>query len=425
MDVWEPSLPGAGAQRAVLVVQLYMRIGNYNPMSVLVADALCVTFKAGGATVAELGAYLGLQPDRVEAGIEGMPKEMYCTSSHFHQHDVSVEERGKGSTKRGRQDGTEESALRFYINYATALPFAFAHGTHMLLALCQLPVPQAGGNGELSVEIATLNVSPTLWRVDSGRGLCCASCRYWMALKDLRSTISRCPLCQADILSSVLCAIKARYEEKLARGQPLLTFGPLQQQRTGTSVKAEETANDPSSKVAGEDAAAYPLARDPFLVQQGLFFHFLYSRPFVCVNDAAFVVDPDEVMTKEEYEHRSKHRATVLDQFRLVHRNAGAIRVKCLDQEKLDMEKCMASVMKVAKRAQLPPWLRSVSLYPEGDELPLPGVPEEENTMNVVDGQTRKRVRRQFDVAATAKYIAREFFDNDYDEVPLRNAQPE
>ncbi|RNF01910.1 transcription factor subunit 2 [Trypanosoma rangeli] len=433
MDPWQPSLPGAGAQRAVLILQLYMRMGHYSPLSILVADTLCLTFKAAGATVSELGAYLGLSPDRVEIGIEGMPKELYCTSAELRQNATSgeYEEKNTGK-KRSRQEATEENTLRYYINYATLLPFAFAHGSHMLLALCQLPRPQCATNDSISGEHISLNVSATLRRSDFRRGLCCVSCRYWMALKDLRSTISRCPLCHTDILGGVLRAIYARYEEKLASGQSLLSFGPVQQRPTtitttttttsknnNSSCRAMEAAQGDSSKMSVGEAADYPLARDPFLVQQGLFFQLLFSHPFVRVNDAPFVVDEDEVMTKEEYDHRLKHRATVLDQFRLVHRNAAAIRVKRVDQQKLDAEKCRESTMKVVKRGQLPPWLRPVSVFQEG-EVPLPPATRREQLFaDNVEFTLVKETKRGADITATARYTAQEFFDDDYDEVPL------
>ncbi|RNF17487.1 transcription factor subunit 2 [Trypanosoma conorhini] len=431
MDPWQPSLPGAGAQRAVLILQLYMRMGHYSPLSILVADTLCLTFKAGGATLSELGAYLGLPPDRVEIGIEGMPKELYCTSAELRQDDTIGEYGGKSSSKkRSRQEATEESTLRYYINYATLLPFAFAHGSHILLALCQLPLPQYATNDDISGEHVSLNVSATLRRSDSRRGLCCVSCRYWMALKDLRSTISRCPLCHTDVLGAVLRAIYARYEEKLASGQSLLSFGPVQQRpstpatttatgKNGNSGgRSMEAVQGDSSKIPLAEAADYPLARDPFLVQQGLFFRFLYAHPFVRVNDAAFVVDEDEVMTKEEYDHRSKHRATVLDQFRLVHRNAAAIRVKRVDQQRLDAEKVRESVMKVMKRGQLPPWLRPVFVFQEGEDLVPPATRKEQPFSDSADSTTPKE-KRDADITATARYTAREFFDDDYDEVPL------
>ncbi|KAH9578630.1 Ras GTPase-activating domain [Trypanosoma melophagium] len=421
MDPWEPSLPGAGAQRVVLLLRLYMRMGHYSPLSVLVVDALSLTFKADGATVSELSTYLGLTLDRVEAGIEGIPKEVWCTSSDLHQENVGEdleEAKGKGTRKRNRQDGTEESSLRYYINYTALLPFIFAHVSHILLSLSQLPVPQQTGSGGIGGEIASLNISPTLRRTDGKRGLCCTSCRYWMALKDIRLTISRCPLCQSDILGSILRGIKSRYDEKLMRSQQLLSFGPLQQ-RGLSSSKPTETVQGVASKVTGNDTADYPLARDPFLVQQGLFFHFLFSQPFVCINDTAFVVDVDEIMTKAEYECRSMHRATVLDQFRLVHRNAAAIRVKLVDQEKLDADRCLLSVMKLTKRGQLPPWLRPAPLFPEGNEPPLPPI-ENEKQEDVSAGaagtRVAKRVRREHDIVANARYIARQFFDDDYDE---------
>ncbi|ORC88410.1 uncharacterized protein TM35_000172820 [Trypanosoma theileri] len=429
MDPWEPSLPGAGAQRVVMLLRLYMRMGYYSSLSVLVVDALSLTFKADGATVSELSTYLGLTPDSVEAGIEGIPKEVCCTSTDLHQENIgddSEETKGKGTRKRNRQEGTEENALRYYINYSALLPFVFAHVSHMLLALSQIPVPQQTGNGGLGGEIASLNISPTLRRSDGKRGLCCTSCRYWMALKDMRLTISRCPLCQSDILGSILRGIKSRYDEKIKRGQPLLSFGPLQQ-RGLSSSKPTETGQNVTSNVTGDDIADYPLARDPFLVQQGLFFHFLFSQPFVCINDTAFVIDVDEIMTKAEYEYRSMHRATVLDQFRLVHRNAAAIRVKLIDQEKLDADRCHLSVMKLKKRGQLPPWLRPAPLFPEGDEPPPPiekEKDEEDVSADIAGTRGTKRVRREHDIVANARYIARQFFDDDYDEIILHRSSP-
>nr|CCC95925.1 unnamed protein product [Trypanosoma congolense IL3000] len=431
MDLWDPALPGAGAQRAMCIVQLYMRMGHYNPLAILIADSLCLTFKSDGATASELSDYLGLTPDRIEAGISAMPKEAYCTSAELssgamcaesEQQQISVNRSVTiSNTPKSPQDDAESSAMRYYINYATLIPFAYAHTSHMLLNLCQLPLPKrAEGSGDKG-EFSALNISQTLRRVDCRRGLCCMRCRYWMGLWDLRSTIVKCPLCQADVLQCILDVVKGRYEEKLASGQQLLVFGPVQQQQhqqcsLQQSKGAPDKPQESTTRAAGNDSMNCPLARDPFLVQQALFFKFLYSYPFVCVNDGQFVVDVDEVMTEDEYLHRSKHKATVLDQFRLVHRNAASIRVKLVQQSSLDEEKCMQSAMKLVKRMQLPPWLRTSTLQ-YGDDALQPLL-DSSATVGRVAGS--KRNRKGPDITSAAAYIAREYFDDDFDEVPLK-----
>ncbi|KAG8347441.1 hypothetical protein TRVL_01722 [Trypanosoma vivax] len=425
MDLWDPSLPGAGAQRAVCIVQLYMRMVHHSPIAVLIVDALCLTFKTAGATLEELGAYLGLATDRVELGLAGIPKEIYCTSYEVCQEEergaaiahVATEETSGNVDRDQRGEGrarTDGSSPRYYINYATFLPFAYAHGAHILLALSQQPLPQLTSVSGKEPEVVAINVSPTLRRADCRGGLCCSSCHYWMALRDLTPTVSKCPLCQVDILDNVLSSIKAHYDAKIAQGHQLLIFGPVSQQRASKVSITQSEATRNGTITGPGDVHNCLLARDPFLVQQGLFFKRLYTHPFVCLREGECVVDVDEVMTKPEYEHRSKHKATVLDQFRLVHRNPGAIRVQLINQERQDAEKCLLSAMKVAKRTQLPPWLRLASSSVDSCALASPCSSASEKV--AVPG-AEKRGR---DVLGTAKYVAREFFDDDFDEVPLQ-----
>ncbi|EAN80355.1 TFIIH basal transcription factor subunit [Trypanosoma equiperdum] len=431
MDVWDASLPGAGARRATTILQVYMRMGNYSPLSILVADSLCLTFKSDGATVAELGAYLGLTQDRVEIGINGMPREVYCTSlefSHGDEYGENEQQRKDGAEKewegtsgirKETQDTDEGGGMRYYINYATFLPFAYAHGSHMLLALCQLPLPKRVEGTVNSGELSNISISPNLRRVDCRSGLCCVNCRYWMGLWDLRSTIVKCPLCQADILDGILRDIRSRYNNKLADGRQLLVFGPVQQRQPCPQQRSGESAENTKGnapKVGSDDTTNYPLARDPFLVQQALFFKFLYLHPFVCVNVGSFAVDADEVMTREEYAHRSKHKATVLDQFRLVHRNPSAIRVHLVDQVKVDEEKYAQAAKRLAKRVQLPPWLQSADL--SSSATVLKSLLALRRTEERTGGS--KRTRRDRDVTSIASYVAREFFDDDFVEIPLR-----
>ncbi|KAH8603426.1 hypothetical protein ERJ75_001819700 [Trypanosoma vivax] len=235
-----------------------------------------------------------------------------------------------------------------------------------------------------------------------------------MALRDLTPTVSKCPLCQVDILDNVLSSIKAHYDAKIAQGHQLLIFGPVSQQRASKVSITQSEATRNGTITGPGDVHNCLLARDPFLVQQGLFFKRLYTHPFVCLREGECVVDVDEVMTKPEYEHRSKHKATVLDQFRLVHRNPGTIRVQLINQERQDAEKCLLSAMKVAKRTQLPPWLRLASSSVDSCALASPCSSASEKV--AVPGP-EKRGR---DVLGTAKYVAREFFDDDFDEVPLQ-----
>ena len=85
---WDPAAPGAGALRATAIVQLYFRMTSHHPLTILVVDAMCLTFGADGVTVQELVDYLGVTPDRIRFGLEGIPAEMRCTAQQLEVEGV-------------------------------------------------------------------------------------------------------------------------------------------------------------------------------------------------------------------------------------------------------------------------------------------------------------------------------------------------
>lgn len=582
---WDASLPGAGAERVTVIVQLYFRMMHYSPLTILVADALCLVFGADGATRSELVDYLGLAEERVSAGLEAIPPEMRCTSVDMEvvaDETVAPPSGGQGpASSPTASDPGEKAEPRHYLNYRGIVPLAFAHVAQALLALAATPLPAspyteqlqqasaarrrtrsrddtapmlflraedksthalsgpyASGNSSTtpgaspppptsasSVSIAALNVSPALRQSEALEGIFCPVCRFYFALADFAATVCRCPTCGNDVLRATVLALKERLDQQsAANGGTNVTFlqhtkapsvmppPPMAPRRAATAAKgstaaaidggravldtsraplssptvpgeAEEVVSSPVAQIrtkASTPMAALaatvssptarggtavqgldcPLAKDPFLVQQALAFLYLYHTPFACVTDARCVISVEDILTEAEYERRLRGKATVADQFRAVHRHPNSIRVKLVSQAALDKVMRETNAKKIAKRANLPPWLRprhSISALGTGTTT-VPGIPftrggktlfsEAENaevTADSGDAIPSKRPREeegastrqtpatatvkkrnlptaqdvQRTLTSTARFVAQEFYEDDYDAVPL------
>lgn len=532
---YDASIPGAGAQRVIGIAQLYVRLTHGRPLTVTVADALCLVFGAGGATVAELASYLGLSENAVVAGLEGIPADMRCTWADL--EEAADGDGGVGGTRASgatedpyyEGDGEEGSfrdscgaksrESRVFLNYKRILVVAYAHLSHMLLALCVSPLPEspyteeirrsragvvvlptavsstapAGkdpSEGEATVDgllSTTLNLSPSLRRKEALDGVYCAGCQFYYSVHDFARTGSRCPTCQQDVLRSLVLSMKARADALYHQEGRSLVVVP----NANTGADAPKAATDEERQASpvsspvgptrptGATATAplpkreavplvmnCPLARDPFLLQQALAFLFLYSTPFACLSDARFVVDPNDILTELEYEKRLCGRASIADEFRAVHRNANKVRVRLTAQRRLDEALREENARKMAKRANLPPWLRhsttlaalvhmenagvhaSASTDPNGSPralLDLSADDKADDAMSTlrqrptaaeasVGVNESKRARddttgkpvfdRETQLLSQARFVAKEFFEDDFDAVLLPRHLP-
>lgn len=415
---WDPSAPGAGALRAASLIQLYFRMANYTPLTILIVDALCLVFGADGATIHAMVGYLGISEDRIRHGIDTIPPDMRCTSLQLEEMVGAPAEEKEDGESYPRDGASGRADLRYYLNYKRALPIIYAHLTYMLLAACVSDVPPcsyvdqlkraqlaqfdksssqtahvffsrngseaesnsvdggsslttAGGTGASGTAAQQIDISNVMQRKGELRGIYCFDCSSYFALEEFAASLSRCPRCGADVLHRYIHAIRDEAAETGICNIPetLATLLPPVRQvwkreaaQYAVAVNTSETSTSvegpfPRPRRASSEHLQCPLARDPFLLQQSLAFLFLFSSKFASATDVACVVDVQEILTEAEYRGRLRGKASIADFFRARHRNAASVRVKMVTQRDVDLAKRRESERKLRKRAMLPPWL--------------------------------------------------------------------
>ncbi|KAK7199689.1 hypothetical protein NESM_000014600 [Novymonas esmeraldas] len=421
---WDPAAPGAGAIRATAIAQLYFRMTSHHPLTILAVDALALVFGAEGVTVQELVDYLGVTEDRVRFGLEGIPSAMRCTARQLESEGSGVTASpsvasGGGGNGDGASAGVRDQlangdpkaqGTRYFLDYKRMLPLVYAHVTRLLLSACVVDVPpcryvqqvtqarlatyqrpdsstahaffassgfphasearvpsgSAGASGSGTGD--HVDVSEAMQRKSAIRGVSCLGCSCYFLPEEFYETLTRCPRCGKDSLRLCLHVIQRQLQARAAEQPTLATLlPPVRQAWKLLASRAPATKAAPPAAAGRGAAASTPsldcaLARDPFLFQQAVAFLSLYSTRFASVNDAAAVVDVQEILTEPEYRDRLRGRSSPLaDQFRSRHRHAASVHVRLLPQHEVDAARQQASHQKLLKRAMLPPWLRHTS----------------------------------------------------------------
>jgi hypothetical protein len=458
---WDPAAPGAGALRATAVAQLYFRMTSHHPLTILIVDAMCLTFGADGVTVQELVDYLGITEDRIRFGLEGIPGEMRCTGQQlesegtFPSRGDAPEDVFTNSSNGPFSSHRGEREVRYFLNYKRLLPLVYAHVTRLLLSTCVVEVPPCsyvdavkaaqlapysrtadstahaffssaqptsatkfstdGAQREhtkSTIAAATpavavpshlsssraipntdsagehIEVSDAMKRKSAIHGVYCFGCSCYFLVEEFAETLSRCPRCGKDSLKLFIQSIQRQLNARIAdqltvvrllpgvsqvwkRNAPTLLAVQRQQQQPvapddgNTTSYTSVPGGVPSAGVvnargatAAQQSLHCALADDPFLFQQALAFLFLFTSRFASVNDAASVVDVQQILTEPEYRERLRGKASLADQFRSRHRHATSVHVRLVPQKEVDAARRAESHRKLLKRSMLPPWLR-------------------------------------------------------------------
>ncbi|CAD2216359.1 hypothetical protein AGDE_05830 [Angomonas deanei] len=390
---WDPSVPGAGAKRAVAISQLYFRLCKYHRLTILVTDVLALVFGADGGTVGELGRYLGLEDGKVEFALLSVPKEMLCTLSQLGE-DHPYRQQNSNLTE-------EKNNPRYFLNYKGVLAVAYGHVCRILLLASLQRLP------EKKEDQLNINISANLNRSESREGIKCPGCAFYFTLSDFDATVNKCPVCTCDIVQMILKQTKQHFDHQASLGLPLVTVLPKSR---GLLVPRGEPANKAPAK---SNDGAFPLAKDPYLAQQAIVFFYLYSSRFAFVNEGTYILDPDELLTEDEFEKRVQGKTSTVDSFRALHRNVSDIRVRVVHQSALEERRFRENEQKIKKRKNLPPWLRIQGApdpsQEEGNEAtPAPLLKRPRNEEAADDVYKKK-----------AKFIIEERLSNEFEPVHL------
>lgn len=342
-EPWSPRCPGAGSMRATAALELYARM-CLNPTATLLVDSFTRHFQGSGATRTDVAQYLALPQPFVNAALQALPRailhtQLVATSSS------SLDEGTVGDASAGSQEPLH------FINYRTALPFAFAHVRRLLVALCRRP------------RVKDAPSSASFQRSSALEGVSCRSCSLWFDLEndllaaDRRTgssnnssssnagtssmpTLGWCPACGEDLVVTWLQAV--------AQGEP---------------------------------DVPHALAQDRRLVRQAFVFLSFFQEKITFVDLDGPLTDPVDLMTHAELQDRAEHRADLALQFRAAHRKQGG---SILLLHRLRLESSMSqethrlneSILKLKRCVVTPPWLQSIQVDParvqQGRELLTP-----------------------------------------------------
>lgn len=339
----EPNLFGEGSVRAATLLELYARL-VLSPQATLVLDSLTRRFRGAGASSSDLAGYLGVPVANVSAALEEIPAAI-CYANQGSNFDEAATAAGHdGETDDATKD-EKSRTLRYYVNYRSALPWVVAHSRKILLQLCRMESPAAAAGtsstpSSSSTSTASRAASSAKQRVNDGKAFYCAGCTGWFETEsDLRSPAGNCVVCNNDIVQSTLEAAQSAWNA-CYHSKQMPEF-------------CEKQAPD------GHPVPQL-LRMDRCVLQQALVLRHLCSKPFCFVDAHHAVVDPDAVMTLDEFHDRAKHRSSLALQFRAKHRNGKHLHVR-LDVSLAEKEKraIAANEVRLVKRRALPPWLQN------------------------------------------------------------------
>jgi hypothetical protein len=335
---------GEGSLRAATLLELYSRL-VLSPQAVLVVDSLSRRFRGAGATSADLAAYLGVPAANIAAALDEIPQAI-CYASQGSNFDESMAENDVAGSENPNAD-MSRPVVRHYINYRSALPWVVAHSRRILLQLCRIErpvvVPSATNTAASpAAPAAATNRAATKHRANDGKGYYCAGCTGWFEIdSDLRTPAGNCAVCNNDLVQSTLEAAQSAWD-----------------------ACYDSKAMPEFCGKQSPDGHPVPqlLRMDRCVLQQALVLRYLCSKPFCFVDAHHAVVDPDAVMTLDEFNDRAKHRSSLALQFRAKHRNGKHLRLR-LDVSLAEKEKraVAANEVRLVKRRALPPWLQSGS----------------------------------------------------------------
>lgn len=348
--------PGSGARITTAVTQLYFRLCHYHPLTILVVDALCLTFGGGGASLSQLVDYLGVSERKVAVALEAIPAEMRCSES-------SAELSDEPSNNDTEQQLGKGGVPIYRLNFKKILPLAYAHVSRILLSLTAVPLNEGK-------EDVVLSPTLKLKARDDSEGIRCGCCHVHHHLSEFEpnpssaSSLYPCPSCGFDVLGGCLSAIHLAY----GRARQLLV-APRGPEGGAASPTVTTSPSSPSPAASTTDALSNllpecPLARDPLLVQQSLIFFDLFKVRLACLSDDVTVTSVEDILTEPEFHRRRRGGASsVAEQFRAIHRTVNAIHVDMASLETATVRKEGDNSKRIKKRLLHPPWLSSSGPY--------------------------------------------------------------
>ena len=314
-------LAGLGSERARRIISLYCRVTLPDAQS-LVVDTLLFAFGEGGASIQDLVGVLGLAEKTVQLCLDHLPKPIIHRRARADGSSGEDNDSDAGIVEAA-DDAPPMATSVVVINYASALPFIYAHWRRLLSV--------AIANNLRSDEVkrcarasSSLTESIKLRPHEMFKVLHCRHCDLVFPLSEVYG-LSLCPECRADIV------VDRMHDAKVA-----ITKG---------------------KKLEVEDRVHNPFLRDRKLLRQSLAMEHLFSSSFVLV-DKGIVSDAQSVLVLEEFRMRSQGKSAAS----LLFRYRKSMRVRLVSAGQQDRDRVALNERRIAARALYPPWFEAARL---------------------------------------------------------------
>ncbi len=331
-------LIGQGGERARTIVSYYARLA-LPELHALVVDTLLYVFGEDGASAKDIAGVLGsLDVKTVQRCVDRIPREVLVLTGK----DDDDDDEDAAAAPAGDDAPKVTAVAMIVVNYATALPFIYAHWRWSLAVTFAtlLRTDEVQGRRRVSrlLSEAVMGRPHELHRV-----VTCAACSLAFDVREVAG-LAQCPECSTDLVSAELASVQS-----ILRNRDEV----LQQQLRDThsnSVGPSAVASSVIVPLAVRSASVF--LRDPSVLQQALAMEALFASSFVLVDGSGVVPDYQNVLLVAEFQHRSqgKTAASLLFRFRRT------MRVRLVSSEGSEAMKVAENERRIAARALYPPW---------------------------------------------------------------------
>eukprot|EP00744_Colponema_vietnamica_P019432 GILI01027492.1.p1 GENE.GILI01027492.1~~GILI01027492.1.p1 ORF type:complete len:325 (-),score=40.05 GILI01027492.1:28-1002(-) len=263
--------------------------------------------------------------------------------------------------------------IRYYINFAVAVPYAIAHISKAFMALLKRP-----SDGSLELEEPSTARSANVGGGEGGgaRRWHCFTCKHWLPQVPTKTVVATCycSVCGGNLLFMAAAEARACFESARAARA---AAGPTPTPQTPVSATPKPAAGDPTKSFTLPQKWLRVLYRDPPLLQQLSAYAFLLSCPLRCTALTPVAFSPTDWVTADEAALMQGHATLgglvsmgTANLFRLhqsQRANSSTLPIRFNFGSEMEAAATAQNAMKVAKRHTLPPWMVPQDLKGLGD----------------------------------------------------------